>query len=96
MWMLRSLINIKITEDGAAKTCLRKHALYCMLYYSNWLPLKLLFYGSDSLTTRISCVVDVNLVVHFLAGEDDFLGIDYGDIIATITVGSIACLPLSS
>lgn len=96
MLVIRSFINVKITEDGIAKACLWEHAFHCVLDDEYRFLFEKILYGSHALTTRITCVVYVNLLVHFVAGEDYFLGIDYDDIIATITVGSIACLPLSS
>lgn len=96
MFVLWARIDVKVFENGAAEAGLGKHSLDRVFENGDGLLVQLLAYGSEALSTRITCVVNINFLFHLSAGEDDFFGIDNDDIIATITVGSIACLPLAS
>ena len=96
MVVVGTFVNVEITEDGVAETVLREHAAHGVFENEDRLALQLLSNGSGTLATRIAGIADVVLVSHFVSSEDDFLCIDNDDIITTIAVGSIACLPFAT
>ena len=42
-----------------------------------------------ALATGITCVVQVNLVGHFFAGENHFVGVDDDDVVAALYIGGV-------
>ena len=96
MVVLSTFVDVEVLDDGIAQLRLGEHAANGVFDNEGRFALQLLAHGTDTLATRIAGVADVVLVSHFVSSEDDFLCIDNDDIITTIAVGSIACLPFAT
>ena len=82
--VFRTFVDVKVLEDGVAKTVLREHAAHGVFEDEDGLALQLLGYGAGTLATRVARVAHVVLLGEFVSGQDHFLCIDDDDIITTI------------
>ena len=95
MGMLRSAVNLELSEHLAAQAVLREHSLNGLLNHQ----LRLLgaheTRGSLPEATRVAAVVTVHLVRLLAAGQADLLGIDDDDEIPRVDIGGVDGLVLA-
>ncbi len=96
MGMFLACINLQIFQQNGTQSRAGQHTLYGFFDQERRLFRKVVYGGSETLTTGIPCVSCVDLVGHLFARELHFLGIDYDNIVAAIRVGSVAGLVLTS
>ncbi len=96
MLVLRTFVDIEISEHLAAESRLGQHAFDGVLEDESGLTLQHVADITHALATRITRVVHIVLLGHLVARQHDLLCIDNDDIIATIAVGSVACLLLAT
>ena len=95
MGMFLACINLQIFQQNGTQSRAGQHTLYGFFDQERRLFRKVVYGGSETLTTGIPCVSRVDLVGHLFARELHFLGIDYDNIVAAIRVGSVAGLVLN-
>ena len=94
--MLAPCIYVQVAEDLVTKTILGEHTFDGMFEHCCG-PLR--HEGLDrnaALTSRITGVVNVFLLLHFVACKADLVGIDDDDIVTTVNVGGEVGLVLSA
>ena len=104
MWMLATIVDANILQQLSAQTVLGKHTLDSL--DKQWVHtlLEVLLerlllkhqWGSKALSTGIACVTHILLVSPLVAGEHDFVSIDYDHVVATVHVRSVAWFVLAS
>ena len=94
--MLRSCVNVKVSELLVTETCLREHTLDCSPdEFCRSLGEDFARCG-ETLSSWISSVACVHTVGHLLALESNFLGVDYDNIVTAIHVRSESWLVLTA
>lgn len=96
MRMLWTGIDIEVAENSITELGLGKHTLDGVLEDGDGLLVQLLLDIADALTTRITGVVDIVFVLHFVACELDLFRVDDDHVITTVAVGGEARLALAT
>ena len=96
MGMLGTGIDMQVAVQGVAKTVFRKHATDSVFENALRMGGEDLCRGGLALATGISSVALVDFVSHFLAGEDNLLGIDDDDIVAAVDMRGVARFGLAA
>ncbi len=96
MRMLRTCIYVQISENIVTKTCLREHTLYSSPNQLGRSLFKDLLRRCESLSTRITCVMNINAICHLVALEGYLLGIDDDDVVTAVNVRSVSRLGLAT
>jgi hypothetical protein len=96
MGVLGTGIHMKVAIELVAKTILRKHSADGVFENALGMAGENLSGSGLTLTARITGVTLINLVGHFLPGEDDFLGIDDDNVVAAVDVRGEARLGLAT
>ena len=98
MGMLRSVVHVEVLDELAAQTVLGEHAFYHTDVEGVHTGLEVLVErflhqnlgGSLTLAAGISSVVEVYAIGHFLAGKNNFVGIDNDYVVAALHVRGVA------
>ena len=96
MGMLGTCIHVEVAVQGVAKTVFRKHTTDGVFEHALGMGGEDLGRGGLALATGVTSVTLINLVGHFLTGEDDFLSIDDDNIVTTVDVWGEARFGLAS
>ena len=96
MRMFSRLINVKFSIHIFTKFIFRKHSSNCMLNNTFRIFLHPLTGWSKFSTTRITCVMEIFLLLEFSSCEDCFFSIDNYNIITGISMRSPNRLILST
>ena len=94
--MFAACIYIQVAEDHITETCLREHTSYSVLYDCCRLVSQQGLRIGSPLSSRITCVTEINLVCEFLACETNLVSIDDDDIVTAIHVRSVVRLVLAA
>ena len=97
MRVVGTVVHVHVLDDAASKTVLGEHAFEYMNVEGVHTGLDVLVErflhqslgGSDALTAGVSGVAEVGVIGHFLAGEDNLVGVDDDDIVAALYEGRI-------
>ena len=96
--MARSVVDVEVFEDAAAKSVLGKHTFHDTKEEGVHTRFEVLvvrflhkhFGGKFALTTGITCVVEIDFVGCFFAGKNDFVSVDDDYVVATFDKGAVA------
>ena len=96
MGMLGACIDEKLLDHLAAQPVLRQHALHGALDDGFWTALQQVLGDFLAQTTGVAGEVLVDLLLEFVAGELDLVGIDENDVISAINVGRVVSFVLTA
>ena len=96
--MIGTVVDVDVLDELASETVFGEHTLHHAEEEGVHTGFEVLvvgflhqhFGGLLTLTAGITGVVKVNLVGHLVAGQDDLVGVDDDDVVATLDVGRVA------